>query len=58
MPGIFTLTNSENLKSVENLKNEGIHKNVFLTGNTVIDSINNLINNKMIKTKFLCERIL
>jgi len=34
---------------LENLKKEGIHKNVFLTGNTVIDSINNLINNKMIK---------
>ena len=35
--------------ALENLKNEGIYKNTFLTGNTVIDAISLLIKNKRIK---------
>ena len=35
-------------RSVENLKNEGIEKNIFLVGNTVVDSFDYISNNTIV----------
>ncbi len=52
---IATINFAPTKNSLDNLKKDGIDQNVFLTGNTVIDSMNILIKNNKIKKEIYFE---